>query len=146
MVVSGHGGYLTFFADEDAFLLDDPTRIDLGAWSGNWTCDYMPSTPAGAGGGTLVLPKIGTHTWQVTFPLDDDQFDDVDVSAKLQPGMVLYAAIFIRGNEEALGGAVADQLERTTVTGVQMVDDNQGDALRVVVTGSGGFLTQGVVI
>lgn len=136
-IVSGHGGSLFFYVDEDDVL---GTTVNIDTWAGRWACEYVPSTPSGSGNGVLYLPVIGVNTWEASFPLDTTQLPE---DLGLTPGFPIYEAFFRRGNETSGAFPVYDKLERTTITGVQMIDDNKGDAVRVVVAGMGGRLTQG---
>lgn len=136
-IVSGHGGSLFFYADEDD---EAGGTVNLDTWEGRWSCEYTAATPTGSGNGTTYLPGIAVNTWSATFPLDTTQLPE---TVGLYPGAPIYEAYFQRGNETNTGNPVYDLLERTTVTNVQMVDDNKGDAFRVMVSGMGGILTQG---
>ena len=140
-IVNGHGGYLFFYADDIEEEAETGSTLELDMWAGDWKCDYESGTPAGFGGGTLMLPIIGMHAWQVTCPLDAAN-DPSDL--EMFPGVVIYDAFFRRGTETDGGFQVYDRLERTTITSVQMLDNNM-DAFRVMITGSGGVLTQGYV-
>lgn len=134
-VINAHVGFFSYFSTE----ADDPVNerfVNTAAWQGNWACEYTPVTPSGSGDGTLVLPVIGTPTWTVAFPLDSDQYDEI---IELVEGNVLYTAFFGLG-----GSGLWDQVERTTITSVQVQNNNGGDAVRIVITGMGGRVTEGV--
>lgn len=136
MAVNAHFGTFAFYFDEDAFDTNDRTTVETAFWRGDWSCEYTPATPAGSGSGTLVLPVIGTAAWTVSFPLDDTLPPEI---LDLVEGNVLYRALFVRGDS-----GTADQVDRTTLTGVQTTNNNTGDAVRVTLTGMGGRVTEGV--
>lgn len=136
MAVSAHYGAFTFYLDESAFDANHLTTVETAFWQGNWACEYMPVTPAGSGDGTLVLPVIGTATWTVSFPLDDALPPEI---LDLVEGNVLYQALFKRGDS-----GTSDQVDRTTLTAVQITNNNVGDAVRVTLSGMGGRVTEGV--
>lgn len=142
-VVNGHGGYMTYYADELAADIGSSAllRIDVDTWAGDWKCDYVPVTPSGSGGGRLYLPVIGNHLWTLTFPLS--VYPNDPSLFPLSVGDVLYEVFFKRGTETFSSADMYDLLERTTVTDVQMID-NQLDAFRMQISGMGGVLTQGV--
>ena len=136
MAVNAHYGTFSFFLTEEDADTNQETVFSTGSWVGNWACDYSPVTPSGSGDGTLVLPVIGTATWTVTFPLDENELPEQD---GLIEGAVLYTAFFGNGDSGTF-----DQVERTTLTSVQIINNNTGDATRVVLTGMGGRVTEGV--
>ncbi len=136
MAVNAHYGAFAFYLDEDAWLTNDLTTVATAFWQGNWACDYTPVTPAGSGDGTLYLPVIGNATWTVSFPMDETLTPDV---LDLIEGNVLYEAIFVKGDS-----GTGDKVERTTLTTVQITNNNTGDAVRVTLAGMGGRVTEGV--
>ncbi len=130
-VANAHIGTFSYFLTEDDS--GDPLNervFSTAAWQGNWACEYTPVTPSGSGNGTLVLPVIGTATWTVTFPLNTAEFP---ATFGLEEGVVIYEAFFERGDSGSF-----DTLERTTLTSIQFINNNVGDAVRVVLTGMGG--------
>lgn len=139
-VINAHVGELQFYLTEDDADAEDLVTVNTALWQGNWSCQYTPVTPAGSGDGTLVLPVIGTASWSVSFPLDDSQDPAV---LGLVEGTVIYQAFFKRGEQEDGGFPVYDQVDRTTLTGIQMVNNSTGDAVRVTLTGMGGRVTEG---
>lgn len=134
MAVSAHYGAFSFFLTEDDATALDETILPTAIWQGSWACDYAPFTPSGSGDGTLVLPIIGTATWSVSSPFDvaaDPTF------LGLTEGTVIYQAFFAKGNS-----GLFDIVDRTTLTSVQILNNNGGDAVRVVLTGMGGRVAE----
>jgi hypothetical protein len=139
-VINAHVGEFQFYLTS---LTSQVARVNTAAWRGDWRCEYTPATSAGTGNGTLFLPVIGTATWSVTFPLDDTQDPSV---LSLVEGTVIYKAFFKRGNQRSGSFPVYDQLEQTTLVSIQMLNNNLGDAVRVVLTGMGGRVTEGIAL
>lgn len=145
--VNAHVGAFSYYLTEEDFDLDEYVEVATAMWQGDWGCEYTPVTPAGSGSGTLVLPVIGTAQWSVSFPLDETTPPEV---LGLTEGIVLYTAYFQRGDQMTVVSMVDvptfDEVARTTVTSIRMVNNNIGDAVRVIVTGMGGRVTEGVTL
>lgn len=143
-IVNAHIGGFSYYLTEEDFDLDEYVEVAVAMWQGDWGCEYTPATPAGSGDGTLVLPVIGTAQWSVSFPLDSTTPPE---ALGLTEGIVLYAAYFQRGNQvDLMSEPVFDEVARTTITSIRMVNNNTGDAVRVIVTGMGGRVTEGITL
>lgn len=134
MAVNAHYGSFSFFLTEDDADANDETTMATGFWQGNWACDYTPVTPSGSGNGTLVLPVIGTPTWTFSAPFDSSLSPTF---LGLTEGTVIYQAFFAKGNS-----GLFDIVDRTTVTSVGITNNNTGDAVRVILTGMGGRVSE----
>lgn len=136
--VNAHYGSFSFFLTEDDADTDNEVIIDTTAWQGNWACDYVPVTPSGSGNGTLVLPVIGTASWTVSFPYfaeDSTPFDPTFLG--IVEGAVLYQAFFGKGDS-----GLFDVVDRTTITSIGIMNNNGSDAVRVILTGMGGRVSE----
>jgi hypothetical protein len=134
VAINAHYGTFSVYLTE----ADDPGNeifIPISLWQLNAACEYIPATPSGSGDGTLLLPVIGTATWSAMFPLQENF--PVSEDAFIE-GAVIYKAFFGLGDGEQY-----EIIERTTLTSIQVINNNTGDVVRIVMTGMGGRVEHG---
>ena len=118
---SGHGGYVK-----------TTVAVPVGRWSGNWRSRLGEVTKSDSGGGTRFKAVVQDNQWSFECPRDDVAFPE---AAGLTQGADVATLIFKLG-----AGDKADILSNTTVEDVSPTCDNQGDVVRVTVSGKGGTL------
>lgn len=123
---SGNGGSITVGV----------TTLDIATWTLNTGGRLVENTHSGTSGWSNYELVVGDASWTVEIPLDETNLPDTDV------GLTHGAKVSITFKIGA--GAKTYVLANTTVEGIEAVNNNATDIVRVRVTGKGGSVTRPV--
>lgn len=119
---SGNGGYITVNGD----------RLDINKWEHDNQSKNVENTHSGTEGATNFDHVVEHNEWSIAVPWDETNTPE-DVSLVRGDKVDIVFQYGATGN--------SDTLTNTLVTSVKTVNDNQGDIIRVDVTGKGGKMT-----
>jgi hypothetical protein len=129
-ILNAHFGPFVFTATTTAATFNN-ARWSIGG--GSRLADITTSATTGS----QYLGIINDPSWEVDAPLDSTQYPGAN--ALVSSGLALtkiYGAFGSSGTGE--------RVSLTTVESIDFVNDNTNDAVRVVIRGRGGYLTEGV--
>lgn len=129
-IPSGNGGYVL------PAELSNPVAVAVGRWAGDWDSRLAEVTQSDSGGGTAYKHVVEDPKWTAEFAFDDTIFIE---TLGWDSGTELEEIFFKKG-----ASALCDLVSNTTVETVNYTCDNQGDVVRVRVTGKGGTVTTNV--
>ena len=129
-VISAHFGPFVFSATTTAVTFTN------ARWSISGSSRLADVTTS-ATTGSQYLGIINDPSWEVDAPLDSTQLPGTNIG--ITSGQALAK---VWGGWGASG--TGDRVSLTTVETIDFVNDNTNDAVRVVIRGRGGYLTEGV--
>ncbi len=127
-ILNAHFGPFVFTATTVAATFNN-ARWSIGG--GSRLADITTSATTGS----QYLGIINDPSWEVDAPLETTQYP---ISLGLASG---FALTKIYGAFGASG--VGERVSLTTIESIDFVNDNTNDAVRVVIRGRGGYITEG---
>ncbi len=129
-VLNAHFGTFVFTATTVAVSFNN-ARWSIGG--GSRLADITTSATTGS----QYLGVINDPSWEVDAPLETTQYPGAGVG--ITSGLALTKIYGAFGSS-----GTGDRVSLTTIESIDFVNDNTNDAVRVMIRGRGGYLTEGV--